>query len=1585
MGEIVFIDSEINHSGEICDLGAVKPEGGRLHTTSHVRFSEFVSGCRFVCGHNIIEHDLKYVGHLISGEYIPIDTLTISPLLFPKKPYHHLLKDYKIQSEQLNDPANDAELCMELFFDELEAFRQLDDKLKAIYYALLGNRREYSGFFDFVSYAGLSDAESLIREYFSDSICTNADISSLISRYPVELAYCLALLSADDRYSLIPHWVHRTFSAVEYVMRKLRGTPCGCCVFCRREHNIHTKLKQYFGYDGFRTYDGEPLQERAAQAAVDNKSLIAIFPTGGGKSVTFQLPALMSGDSCHGLTVVISPLQSLMKDQVDNLAEKGIADAVTINGLLDPVERANAFERVQSGQASLLYISPESLRSKNIESLMLGRHISRFVIDEAHCFSAWGQDFRVDYLYIGDFIRELQEKKNLSEPIPVSCFTATAKQKVISDISDYFRSKLGIEMNIYASGASRHNLHYEVLYKENNEEKYLALRNLLTAKNCPSIVYVSRVRRTREIAERLGSDGIKALPFNGRMDKSEKVANQEKFMSGEVNVIVATSAFGMGVDKSDVGLVVHFDISPSLEDYVQEAGRAGRDEQLQAECYVLFNDDDLDKHFIMLNQNKLSIKEINQVWRAVKECSRYHMSFTRSALELARMAGWNDEQGDIETRVTNAINALETAGYLKRGKNVPHVYASSINAKSYTEAAEKINQLSGLDDKRRQQCSRIIRCMISERSHANAGTDEPSSRVDHLSDILGIPMEDVVFCIGAMREGGLLENSNDLTAYIRKNDSINRSVDILARYAKLEHFLLNNITGSTEPYDLKDLNERAHKEGIPRVSVKSITTLLYFFMIKEYMQKTYISREKVQIVPTDDIENIKAKSGMRISAAEKILELLYHKADELNVPEKGEVLVEFSELELLEYCRENLLEKPEADDIRCALLYLSKIGAIDIDGGFFVLYNAMKITRLEQNKNILYKKEDYRQLSEFYKQKIQQIHIVGEYANIMTRDYDAALQFVNDYFGMDYRKFIAKYFAGRESEISRNMTSGKFDRIFGGLSQRQQEIIDDDKSKYIVVTAGPGSGKTMVLVRKLASLYQMEDVKHEQLLMLTFSRAAATEFRQRLAALMGGAVRYMDIKTFHSYCFDITGRIGSLENSSGIVEQAAKMISAGEVEQGQITKTVAVIDEAQDMDEHEFALIKALMERNEDMRVIAVGDDDQNIYEFRDSSSEYMAKLITEYGAAHYSMTDNYRSCRRIAALANAYAAGIANRLKNEPIHAVRDEDGIVKLIKHRAEHMDIPVADCLQATWHGDSAAILTAKNEDALRMLGLLNRRGIPARLIQSGDGFRMSQLAEVKMFCKLLNTNSGGDSRIYSETVWEEAKQTLCSRYSTSTCLETVLNMLSQFEKVSGGALYRSDFEMFIYESVYETFTPHEQDAVVISTIHKAKGREFDDVYIMLNQKDDREDKNKRTIYVGITRARNELYIHYNSAIFDGISADGAEHESDTQDYPEPEELEIQLGLDDVYLDFFLGKKADVFKLKSGDTLQIKGNFLYANGEKLVIPSKAVREKLDDLRSKGYKPYKARVRFIVEWIKKETGESAAVVLPDIWLRKE
>ena len=638
---IVFIDTEVStQSGKVTDYGAVRDDGATLHTHHAAEFASFVSGCHTWCGHNILHHDLKHLGHIATDGHIFIDTLYLSPLLFPKKPYHRLVKDYKLVSDELNNPLSDALMAQELFHDEVAAWNQLPTAQQAIYYHLLHDKEEFCGFFEHleVSYKEMPLTELILSEY-KGKLCHNANLAAVVRHYPIELAYTLAIIGADDIMSITPAWVIRNYPKVANVMNFLRNTPCGDCDYCHSRLDAHQGLKDFFGFDTFRTFDGVPMQQQAVEAAIRGESLLTIFPTGGGKSLTFQIPALMAGRNTHGLTVILSPLQSLMKDQVDNLAERGIQDAVTINGLLDPIERANAVEQVASGAANLLYISPEMLRSATIQRLLLGRNIVRFVIDEAHCFSAWGHDFRVDYLYIGKFIRQLQEEKHQLTPIPVSCFTATAKQKVISDIVDYFQQELGITLKVFAASAERKNLRYSVIHADTPNDKYNLLRNIILGRNCPTIVYVSRTKRTHELSHHLCADGIKALPFNGKMEAEAKVCNQNAFMSGETQVIVATSAFGMGVDKKDVGLVIHYDISDSLENYVQEAGRAGRDPSMEAECYVLYSDSDLDKHFILLNQTKLSISEIQQVWQAIKDLTPTRKHFSCSPLEIARQAG----------------------------------------------------------------------------------------------------------------------------------------------------------------------------------------------------------------------------------------------------------------------------------------------------------------------------------------------------------------------------------------------------------------------------------------------------------------------------------------------------------------------------------------------------------------------------------------------------------------------------------------------------------------------------------------------------------------------------------------------------------------------------------------------------------------------------------------------------------------------------------------------------------------------------------------------------------------------------------
>lgn len=1598
MNSIVFVDTEIEpKSGKILDIGCIKGSGETFHSASVKHFTDFLRGMDYICGHNILQHDLRYVQGAIdaayNGNFKYIDTLYLSPLLFPERPYHALLKDDKLQTEELNNPLNDSMKARDLFFDEVAAFQNADDGLRKIYFSLLKDKREFFSFFQFIGYKENDiNLEKYIAHKFYSQICENVNLKYIILNYPVELAYCLALINAKSRYSITPPWVLKNYPEVHRVMFLLRNKPClEGCAYCNEALDIYKGLKRFFGFDSYRKYAGEALQEKAVRAAVEQKSLLAIFPTGGGKSITFQVPALMSGVNSRGLTIVISPLQSLMKDQVDNLEKAGITEAVTINGLLDPIERAKALERVENGSASILYISPESLRSKTIERLILGRNVVRFVIDEAHCFSAWGQDFRVDYLYIGDFIKSIQEKKNLDEAIPVSCFTATAKPKVIEDIRQYFRDKLSMEMELFTSNASRSNLHYKVFENGNDDEKYNTVRNLLQENNCPTIIYVTKTKKASSLAEKLTRDGYAAKAYHGKMDKQEKSENQEAFINGEVRIMVATSAFGMGVDKKDVGMVIHYEISNSLENYVQEAGRAGRDENISADCYVLFNEEDLNRHFMLLNQTKLNIEEIQQVWKAIKDITRFRTKVSQSAIEIARLAGWDENINDVESRVKTAIAALEDAGYLKRGQNMPRVFADSILAKNAQEAIEKINASDKFEGKEKENAVRIIKSLISTKSRKNAMGEEPDCRVDYISERLGLEREEVIRIVNLLREEKILAFTKDLGAFIKKKDNKNRSLGILKTFMRIEKFLLAAFDKNESIYHIKELNEQAESFGCKGVNPRDIRTVINLWVIKNWIKKQSTGRASnhIAVMTLYDRDELDKKLTRRHELAQFIVEYLYNKSSE-DISEKQtgkeEVMVEFSVFEIKEEFQQQITlfgTKAEVEDVEDALFYLSKIGALIIEGGFMVIYNPMEIERIEDNKK-RYKVEHYQKLKEFYENKIQQIHIVGEYARKMLSDYKDALQFVNDYFQLNYSSFLNKYFKeSRQNEIKRNITPTKFKQLFGELSPTQLKIITDKDAKYIVVAAGPGSGKTRVLVHKLAALLYMEDVKHEQLLMLTFSRAAATEFKKRLLKLIGNAANFVEIKTFHSYCFDLLGKIGTLEKSDEIIKEATRRIRNNEVEAGMITKTVLVIDEAQDMDAEEFEFISTLMEYNEGMRVIAVGDDDQNIYGFRGASSKYLQQMIDEKNAVMYELVENYRSKSNLVDFTNQFVKKISHRFKTNPIYAMQKDMGKIKLVRYTSNNLITPLVKDILSEGISGSTCVLTKSNKEAVHITGLLMNHGIQAKLIQSNEGFNLFNLLEVRFFLSRLNLRE--DTFMIAEDIWAKAKGELREHFRRSSNLEIVQNIIKNFETTNSKNKYRSDLEIFIRESKLEDFFDDKLETIYVSTIHKAKGREFDNVFLMLDQFELGTDEDVRQVYVAMTRAKCNLTIHCNRNYFDFIQAENLKIIRDNTEYLPPQQLAVQLGYKDVWLDYFFSCQKYILDLTSGDKLIVDGEFCRdLKGQPVVGFSKDFIAKIEDMKQRNYIPKWGKIGFIVYWKKEDSKYEIRIILPEIYFER-
>lgn len=1601
---VSFIDIETSEqSKKILDIGAIHSNGATFHQNNIDELLSFLGNSKYIIGHNIFMHDYKFLAEHFNK--IPIhahqiiDTLYLSPLLFPTQPYHKLVKDDKLQTEDLNNPLNDAIKAKDLFYDEVAAFHQLPKLLQQLYINLLAKAPVFVGFFSLLQLPVTAvDSQSMIQVLFEDEVCAHAEITRYIEDEPIAVAYAVALLYAMTSHkkvkSITPPWVLKHYPSVENIITLLRNKPCVTgCTYCNKALDPVIGLKTYFGYDAYRSYGNIPLQEQAVKAALHHESILAVFPTGGGKSITFQVPALMSGQNTSGLTVVISPLQSLMKDQVDNLERIGITTAVTINGLLDPIERAKSIERVADGSASLLYLSPESLRSRTIQQLILNRKITRFVIDEAHCFSSWGQDFRVDYLYIGDFIRQIQEQKNLSSPIPISCFTATAKPKVIADIMSYFEEKLGINLVPFTTKTSRTNLSYRVFEKENEDDKYLTIRDLIIEKNCPTIIYVSRTKKAVQLADRLHKDGFDAKAYHGKMDAQDKTRHQNEFIAGDIQIMVATSAFGMGVDKKDVGLVIHFDISDSLENYVQEAGRAGRDENITAECYVLFNEEDLSKHFILLNQTKLSLKEIQQVWKAIKDLAKYKSQhISNSALEIARKAGWDDSVKDIETRVVTAIAALEDAGYIERGQNSPRIFANSILYKNAHDAVEKILASSRFTAVQKEQAIRIIKKLFSTKYSKSNQDEVPESRVDYISDHLGIVKAEVIEIITLLRQEQILADNKDLTVFIKKTDSFNKSLSILEKYADLEKHMVKYMCQEEQIIAIKELNETCEAQGIAYANPVKIKTIFNFWSIKNWISKRNLyKKDHIGIIANIPHETFVENILQRHELASFILTYLFDKLRQdkpLSLDLTDEILIDFSILELkMAYEKgDGLFQRTTSIyAIEDALFYLSRIDAVKIDGGFLVVYNKLNIKRLEHNNFKKYTKDDYQKLQQFYENKIQQIHIVGEYAKKMIADYKQALQFVEDYFHLNYSSFLNKYFPGsKQNEIKRNITPRKFHQLFGTLSPTQLGIINDRTAKHIVVAAGPGSGKTRVLVHKIASLLLMDDVKHEQLLMLTFSRAAATEFKKRLIALIGNAAHFVEIKTFHSYCFDLLGRIGNIEKSTNVLEVTIDKIKNNDVEPSKITKSVLVIDEAQDMDMVEMRLVELLIEKNEDLHVIVVGDDDQNIYEFRGASSEHFKSFMTKYHATKHELVENYRSKHNLVAYSNTFASYISQRLKSAPIIANQMDNGIIQIHEYYHPNLIQPLVEDLIRTELIGTTCVLTKTNDEALQITGLLIHYGFKAQLIQSNEGFNLYNLDEVRYFVDQLQLTDT-DFTIDDDR-WLNAKRRFYQKYKNSAQVHICINIVKQFEAINTRVKYVSDFKLFIKESKMEDFYDEKGETIFVSTIHKAKGKEFDNVFLLLEQTAMNEDATKRLLYVALTRAKQRLHIHYQGAYLRNISVAGlAYHVSNTINEA-PKTLVMHTYLKDVWLSYFTDKQFAINELISGDELYTNGTAcVNQKGQVILKFSKQFTQRIQAIAARGYTLQHAKVNYIVYWKSELQEQEIKIVLPELYFIKQ
>ncbi len=365
---------------------------------------------------------------------------------------------------------------------------------------------------------------------------------------------------------------------------------------------LHAKLKTFFGYDAFKAD-----QEQIIRHLVAGNNAFVLMPTGGGKSLCYQLPALVM----EGTAIVISPLIALMKNQVDVIrgfeaSEAGIAHF--LNSSLNKIQIQEVQEDLRRGVTKLLYVAPESLTKEENIALLKGIKISFYAVDEAHCISEWGHDFRPEYRKIRSIIEEIQ-------PAPVIALTATATPKVQSDILKNLRIQ---DAKVFKSSFNRPNLYYEVRDKVEPEKDIIRFIRQNPGKS--GIIYCLSRKKVEEMAQMLSINGIRALPYHAGLDAKTRAENQDKFLMEEIDVIVATIAFGMGIDKPDVRFVIHYDIPKSIEGYYQETGRAGRDGQ-EGQCITYYSYKDIQKLEKFMQGKPVAEQEIGK--QLLKETVAY--------------------------------------------------------------------------------------------------------------------------------------------------------------------------------------------------------------------------------------------------------------------------------------------------------------------------------------------------------------------------------------------------------------------------------------------------------------------------------------------------------------------------------------------------------------------------------------------------------------------------------------------------------------------------------------------------------------------------------------------------------------------------------------------------------------------------------------------------------------------------------------------------------------------------------------------------------------------------------------------------
>ena len=1537
------VDLEVGvRDGRIHKFAGIRADTGQCLTfsgptgrfaTALARLDELADGADFLLGHNLIGFDLPHLQAASPGlrllELPAVDTLRLNPLAFPRNPYHHLVKHYQdgqLRRGRINDPELDARLTMEVFRDQQGALRSTPPDLLAAWHGLTSSDggEGFDRFFSTIrALRRPTDAETLdaIRARLEGISCRTqaAEVLADISHYGWPLAYALAWLSVAGSNSVMSPWVRHQFPEAGRLVRRLRDSACSnpACSWCREHHDACKELARWFGFTAFRPEPvdeaGRPMQQSIAEAALAGEHVLGILPTGVGKSVCYQVPALSRYNKTGALTVVISPLVALMADQVAGLEARGIFSCVTVNGLLSMPERADALDRVRLGDAGILLVSPEQLRSVSLRRALEQREIGAWVLDEVHCLSGWGHDFRPDYRYVGRFIRE---KAGDGPAPPVLCLTATAKLEVQADIVGYFLRELGIQLKVFDGGAQRTNLEF-VVVQTSGGEKFAHIHQILAA-DLPddsaggAIVYCATRRNTEEVAAFLQAKGMKADYFHAGLPPETKKNVQESFIRGELQVIVATNAFGMGIDKPDVRLVVHADVPGSLENYLQEAGRAGRDQQ-KARCVLLYTQDDVERQFGMSARSRLTRKEIHGVLRAIRNMGRKKrldgevVATTGEILLEDEDKAFERDSTTDDTRVRTAVAWLEEAVLLTREENRVQVFPSSLRVSSVADARARIGK-APIAPQYRNQLLKITEALIEANADEGISTDE-------LMAESGLTPEGVRNALYDLEHLGVASNDTALTAFVHAG--VERSSR--ARFnqaAALEEGLIDLLrldapdlgVGDSSALHVRVATQRLKDEGHAYALPERLTRIVRSIAAdgrgengsggslgvrgwdSDTMQVT-LQREWRALVRTAEL---------RRAAAGRLLD---HLLACLPPGSRGtDLLAETTLGKLLAAINSDMTLRSEVRYptrlLDHALLWLHEQEVIRLNKGLAVFRPAMTIRLKPERRG--FSQSDFTPLKLHYDEQVAQIHVMAEYVDRGLRVMAEALRLVVDYFSLRRAEFLLRWLPDRETEMSRQTTPESWQTIVENLNNPvQRRIVADDREQTnVLVLAGPGSGKTRVLVHRIAYLIRARRENPRGILALAYNRHAAVEIRLRLIDLIGDDARGVIVLTCHALAMRLvgasfSGRADRLTEEAfhEVLSEAAAMLRGEglppeEADEQRVRLLRGfrwiLVDEYQDVGPEQYELISSLAGRtlsdeDDKLSLFAVGDDDQNIYAFNGSSVEFIRRFETDYSARPAFLTGNYRSAGHIIAAANSVIEPARQRMKaGHPIEVDRARrreppGGAWTLYdpvaQGRAQVLPVGTTPASQAQavvwelkrlaevapdWSWSNCAVIAREWSYLDPVRSLCELEGIPVQMANE-EFSGVWHLRETRRLVKWLRdrdyklvTSVDMNGWLTNQPAgrWTKLLQEAVAEYALETGgVETPVDHIVEWLAEWGREVRRR------------------QRGLLLLTAHRAKGLEFDHVVVLDGGWDwvgrgEDADAPRRLYYVAMTRARHTL---------------------------------------------------------------------------------------------------------------------------------